>query len=568
MKKVFLLIFVASFLFTLPAHSQWGTDIADNVILASDGGPKYNVVIEPGPDNSWYITYTDYNDDLQIVHLARVSSSGVIFWDNIIKPPTASGHAMTVMVSDNSDGVIMAWIDYRNPDNPLVYANRIDLDGNKLWGENDLQVGTSEGEQRAPKIIMDGDGGAFITCFDIYTGNDEFFGIYAYRVSSAGTVLWRKYLFPNSPTMNGEQYTISTDGQGGMIAFGTMANTDVTENQIRGMRLDENGVNLWPNETLYDDVSIGKYFQGASAMLDDGEYYMYINAVFHPSLGVYLLYSKYPMVMFGSETEEMGQLIDINGNKLWAEEDILLAEPSTAIEGVDVFLTDHDGNLYFNFGANGKWRLQKVLSDGTLPWTIDGVEYSSNMTGLPDKLALTTDNDVMVAIDEIDDIINVARIDGAGEMVYDPPLLPITVFESGYQQWNPVIRINEHDQVIAVWSEYANANTSDFDLKMHGFYKDGTFGKLTSVRNLQPTYLRIYPNPISNLEELVIQTSEIEFGNVSLIDSNGKVVFVAKNMDFRNGTTTISLPNELSAGLYFLQILNDTRVFSSKLAVY
>ncbi|NEN25352.1 T9SS type A sorting domain-containing protein [Cryomorpha ignava] len=566
MKKILLFVFVASFLFTLPGHCQWGTEPGETVTLASGEGEKYNVLIEPGPDNSWYVTYTAIiSDSLYVIHLARVTGTGVILWDNIIQNPTESGNPKTVMISDNADGVIMAWTDYRNPVNPLIYANRIDPDGNKLWGADDLKVGTSEGEQHYPRIILDGDGGVFITCYDRYTGNGEFMGIYAYRVSSEGSVLWRTYLFPNGVTLNGDNYSMNTDGEGGLIAFGILINTTDEEYQIRGMRLDENGTRLWPNETLGDGASMGMYFQGTPA-IGNGYNFGFLNSAFHPAAGVYLVYNISSLIPFGNDyMEEKGQLIDINGNKLWAAEDVLLAEPTNNIEGVDV-LTDLDGNLYFNYGANVRWRLQKVLSDGSLPWTIDGVEYSSDGTGQIDKLELTASNDVMVPMDGIDDIINVARIDGTGDMVYDPPLLAISLVELGYQQVNPVIRVNENDQVIAVWAQHAN--TDNWDLKMHGFNTDGLFGSATSVRNLQPADVKMYPNPISNLEKLVIETSEIEFGNVSLIHPNGKVVFLGKNMDLRNGATLISLPNELSAGIYFLQISNGTKVFSSKLVVY
>lgn len=565
MKKMLLFVFVANFLITLPGHSQWGSEPGESITLATGEGEKFNVLIEPGPDNSWYVTYTAFiSDSLDVIHLARVTATGVILWDNIIQNPTESGNPRAAMISDNVDGVILAWTDYRNPANPLIYANRIDPDGNKLWGADDLKVGTSEGEQHYPRIILDGDGGVYITCYDRYTGNGEFMGIYAYRVSSEGSVLWREYLFPNGVTLDGNKYTVTTDGEGGLIAFALVTNATEEEYQIRGMRLDENGTKLWPNE-LDGDASMGMYFQGTPA-IGNGYHFAFLNSAFHPAAGVYLVYNISSLIpIFNDYMEEKGQLIDINGNKLWATEDVVLAEPTSNIVGVDV-LTDLDGNLYFNYGVNLGWRLQKVLPDGTLPWTIDGVQYSSAGTFQIDKLELTTSNDVMVPMDGIDDIINVARIDGTGDMVYDPPLLPITVFESGYQQVNPVIRVNGNDQVIAVWAQHAN--TDNWDLKMHGFNKDGLFGSATSVRKLQPAVVKMYPNPISNLEELVIETSEIEFGNVSLVHANGKLVFLAKNMDFRNGATTISLPNALSAGIYLLQISNGTKVFGSKLMVY
>jgi hypothetical protein len=92
------------------------------------------------------------------------------------------------MVSDGAGGVIVVWRDhYAYSDNPDIYAQRIDADGNLLWSGYGCAVCTASGGQYEPRIVSDGAGGAIIAWCDFrYTTGH----IRAQRVDAAGNCLW------------------------------------------------------------------------------------------------------------------------------------------------------------------------------------------------------------------------------------------------------------------------------------------------------------------------------------------------------------------------------------------
>ena len=555
-----LLLMLSGMLFlSVSVHSQWGTEVGENVQLTSGEGLKINVLSDPAPENGWYVSYTVLSGvNKHVVHLARVDSVGEILWDKTIHDLSEVGNTRAKMISDMEGGVILAWIDRRDPDNPLIYANRIDPDGNKLWGESDLQISSTDDEEGCPKMISNGSGGAIITMNDGAPGDGGFPGIYAHGVSSNGAVMWETYLFPNG--FDCTNYSISPDGSGGLVAFTVYGHVLEVENQVRGMRLDENGNKVWADETI--DIGtisqpIGKNFQGSQ----DG--YHRPRVAYHADAGIYLVYFHTP---FGGESSvHRGQLIDPDGNKLWDADDLVLNDPSTNSSDVNV-LTDLDGNLYFNYHSDTHWKLQKVGADGTLPWTIDGINYSSDPSGWPDKLALTTCNDIMILVDGLDDIIYAVRIDESGEMIYNPAHLALSVDEIGDNHRDPVIAVNENDLVLAVWADDEDVNDSEYQLKMHGFHKTGLLGNTSSLHSFDSMDLSIFPNPVLRGGHFVIESSELDFGMVSIIDSRGKLI-LNERVNTMNGPVRFTLPDDLNPGMFFLRISQGNRYFATKLLV-
>lgn len=70
----------------------------------------------------------------------------------------------------------------------------------------------------------------------------------------------------------------------------------------------------------------------------------------------------------------------------------------------------------------------------------------------------------------------------------------------------------------------------------------------------QEDYFKIYPNP-SNGSFMVETYSEENIGyqDISLIDANGKVVYV-RNVELKNGTSILSINPNLESGIYFVKI--------------
>jgi hypothetical protein len=91
--------------------------------------------------------------------------------------------------SDGADGVIITWYDYRSTTDFNIYAQRVGPSGAIVWVVDGVVMNNNEGyDQINPRIVSDGVGGAIIVWQDYITGTTS--DIYAQRVAAAGAVQW------------------------------------------------------------------------------------------------------------------------------------------------------------------------------------------------------------------------------------------------------------------------------------------------------------------------------------------------------------------------------------------
>ena len=93
--------------------------------------------------------------------------------------------------SDGEGGMIICWRDGRGDDDWNIWAQRITPGGELLWGEGEgIIVCNDDSEQEVPRICRDGQGGAFICWKDGRNYRETNYDIYAQRIDSDGQLLW------------------------------------------------------------------------------------------------------------------------------------------------------------------------------------------------------------------------------------------------------------------------------------------------------------------------------------------------------------------------------------------
>ena len=121
-------------------------------------------------------------------------------------------------VSPNGD-MIFSWSDTRNGIRD-VFAQKVNSEGEKLWGSDGIAVVTSDGRQEDPILIADGEGGAFIIWADYKDEPDTEGDVYAQHVSSEGNLLWGVTGVALT-NRSGQQTSLNMcrDGEGGVFAI-------------------------------------------------------------------------------------------------------------------------------------------------------------------------------------------------------------------------------------------------------------------------------------------------------------------------------------------------------------
>jgi PKD-like domain/Secretion system C-terminal sorting domain len=157
---------------------------------------------------------TNYN-----IYAQRINNLGVVQWTTDgVALCTATGNQINPsIVSDGAGGAIVTWQDNRGA-NSDIYAQRINSSGTVQWTSNGVVICNEINNQQIPTIVTDGSNGAIIAWQDNRGGVN--FDIYAQRILAAGTVSWTAngVVICNS-TGNQEFPTIASNGTGNIITW-------------------------------------------------------------------------------------------------------------------------------------------------------------------------------------------------------------------------------------------------------------------------------------------------------------------------------------------------------------
>ena len=162
------------------------TSNQDNPAIASDGNDGAFIVWED---------LRNYATNVRDIYIQKIDKDGnTLFSNDGIPVCTAEGDQHNSKIVESSDGsVIVFWMDDRtNFTNATdLYAQKIDANGNPLWAIDGVPV--SEFTSQSPgtvyyfNIVPDDDGGAFAVWQRNWFGYDQ---IRAQRINSDGNILW------------------------------------------------------------------------------------------------------------------------------------------------------------------------------------------------------------------------------------------------------------------------------------------------------------------------------------------------------------------------------------------
>ena len=238
----------------------------------------------------------------------RVDSGGNILWQTggvqVFVGPAEEAQA----VGDGAGGAIITYMreipceDHIGLCDSDIYAQRIDAEGNVLWGPDGVTVCVEPLYQFSPGIVDDGAGGAivfFVTHFLI--GDYASPAIHAQRIDADGHKLWPE----DVQVWEGAYLSVISDGSGGGISVWYGDN----ESEARAQRLDAAGRKLWgPDGTALT-------FRDLHSPLEvpDG------------CGGVFISWSAVKFT--GDEVSQVSyyvQRVDAEGNLPWGDDGILL----------------------------------------------------------------------------------------------------------------------------------------------------------------------------------------------------------------------------------------------------
>ncbi|MCX5726024.1 MAG: PQQ-binding-like beta-propeller repeat protein [Candidatus Saganbacteria bacterium] len=343
----------------------WGT-------LAAGPGPNYRIVYDSPyahlsvSDNAGGAIFFRRDD----VDAARIySSDGRILWSKEIT--SLWGISSLEAIEDGFGGAIAAWntTDYYGLTKRDIYAQRLDANGNKLWGSDGLLVSNSAFDEEAPVLCSDGSGGAWIA-WKMYTGSAWDLGLA--HVNSSGVVA---PIVLGGTGIDFRSMQLVSDGAGGCILA---AHANIGSEAIITARLNNSGP-VWSSPMVAVKVGNCAYARAVS----DGANGAVVTWLDNRS-GNWDVYAQ----KLGGVSGEVKWVPDgvpvcaATGDQGYFATDyyrlkIVSGEAGGAIIGWDDY---RDGGSSWQ---EGKAYVQKVDSSGIIKWASNGVTVESELDYSP-----------------------------------------------------------------------------------------------------------------------------------------------------------------------------------------
>ena len=395
-------------------------------------------------DDEVCVAWSDTRDGIRKVYAQKYDPLGNICWDSngvyvglVNQVPIP---AVTIICSED-DGFIIAWgncgIDLIGD----IRIQKLDINGDRVWGDEGINVSVSSLEARFPKLVSDMANGVIVVwelqtdrysdiyasryladgsldpnwapggtvvsaaernqgmglqntvCSDLSGGviviwtdsyQDSLDFVYAQRLSSAGVALWNEDGVLVSDTIGNKiRPNIVSDGNGGaFIAWTDAGDQMVTQLNIFSQHLSTNGTKLWGDNGIAIYDSIGK--QEYPAIIEDGYG------------GFYIAWQDDRIEPF--QPDVYAQHVDASGEFYWDQDGIIICGAANGQGNIHLSRMGFEGLvLTWSDDRNGSHPYNDVYAQfidafGISQWEIDGIPIGTEEYGQGAPLVLTLNN--------------------------------------------------------------------------------------------------------------------------------------------------------------------------------
>jgi hypothetical protein len=195
------------------------------------------------------------------IHAQRVDAGGNPMWGpgGVLLDDSAAPDAHPVSVADGRGGLVVAW------ESGPIHAQRLDVSGRRLWGDDGIVLSTADGS--APSVLSDGDGGVTVA-WQTRSLDDEASDIRAQSVRASGTPRWGPDGIAVCEASGAQTEVVAAQAAaGGAIVMWRDARNDPF-GDLYAQRVDSSGTALWKADGIV--VSDAPGFQSALAICSDG----------------------------------------------------------------------------------------------------------------------------------------------------------------------------------------------------------------------------------------------------------------------------------------------------------
>jgi hypothetical protein len=538
------MIFVAMSLLLLcltysPVYAAWSNDPAVNTPVSTATGNQNDQRIHVDDNGGVIIIWTDYRSGTATVYAQKLDAKGVPQWaaDGVAVCTATGAQENPRLHKDDSGGAIIVWQDYRSASNYDIYAQRIDSNGNRLWGDSGVAVCTAGKSQKKPLIQRDGSGGAIITWHDNRNSSSTGLDIYAQRLNANGVPQWTADGVAVC-TATGDQQNPEMDrGDDGSAFIVWQDYRNGADWNIYAQKLDANGVPQWTGNGVSVTSAAGDQYWQRIVMDDNGD----------------------PIISWqdyrsGNADIYAQKLAAANGAAQWNDNGALIC--SAANDQTHPNLRPFWGGaiiMWQDYRSGSNWDIyaQRIDANGTVQWTANGVAIS---TASHDQINPSVrEDDFGRAVITWEDFraggtyadVYAQRVDASGNTLWSANGVAITTSGSVDTEFWPMLRITSNDQsAVITWSD-VRSGVTDANIYAQKIQSNGTLPCPDGPIKIQGTsnYYTSIQTAYNTADGQTVQIESIEFTEDLTLNS-GKIVklrggYYGCGFSTLNGSTTV-----------------------------
>ena len=328
----------------IPIVNDFNRSRCPTMVLDNEGG----LIV------AWHDNRTGFNE----VYVQRVDAQGNFYWNSEgLNVANISSLKEIPKLTNTSDGnFVVVWEDNRTGSTD-IYAQKLDLNGNKLWGENGTAICNISGDQGLDSLrkvlIPTIDGGIIVTWQDARTDAGD---IYIQRLDINGVPQWTLNGMPicNESNLQGDAIIETIDEDNFTVIWADERNGGgFLERDLYIQKINSSGIHQW-------DVN-------GTVISNDLGIQLYPEQSLYNESNLYILWQNET----GSDADLYFQKFNETGTKQWDNNTYVIANQTG--EETDAFLTISNGDIFLTWVdktalLNIRIYIQKYLLNGSNVW--------------------------------------------------------------------------------------------------------------------------------------------------------------------------------------------------------
>lgn len=539
-----LILFITCLIAFTTSYGQWNNNISQNNPICIQNYDQQDARIVSDGAGGAIIGWLDFrNDSINAdIYCQRIDKNGFVKW-------VTSGVAVcsdiadqgSVNITESTNGsTILTWTDKRTGiNNNSIFIQKIDSNGLAVWTSNGVNLSNVTGQHQNPKILSDGQGGAFVL-FEDSTGISNF-DIGAQHITSNGILDWGNTgIIVCNATNKQINPRIETDGNTGFYAvWQDLRNGN--DYDIYLQHVNSNGqVSFITNGiTICNSSNV----QSNPKIEPDGQAGVIIAWVDKRNNNDYDIYT---------------QRVNALGNTLWNSNGIPVCVSGGNQSAIELKSIGSNGVVYaWKDGRNPTYSIYTERFDlnGNSLWAQNGSYIS---TGINPNLAEDFKGGVLLTWqDSVGISWNVynTRLNNLGSKIWGGNVI---VSNAAKAQIGPKNIGDGLGGAITCWQDKRNGN--DYDIYVQHSDSNSIPNQINLIKK-EPTKFFISPNPCSNHFNLNNNLNQ-QIDAIEILSMDGKVLFSQK-LNSNASNIQVNIPAKLVTANYVARIISNNNSSTS-----